>query len=412
MTGVEPRQSDALSHRKVLCVGESRGSAEVLEPLARELLIRGHEVEILATGSVAESQGFADLPYRHAADTERDSLASSLTDVGLLIVGVTGSHSVEAALCRAARSFGIAAVGVLDNVDNVLARLPYDAAAYPDLFVLSGKPPAALLSQAPIPWLESKNRFLAVDNLRRDSAARRQNRFRTIGRAQVLQDIFAHPGTSIPGWLNQAELLPTLMSGEAKLVVLYSQNIVPTSPFWRSYGHDEAELAQIYAGSLIVTAKTLATIRKFEKVYPAIRPHPRETPQTSLEIARQLGAIYFPADAGHSLDLAMAAGHIVSPAGSMIDQGPFHGVRTAAMLFEQRGPLPYESLGNGSVLIADHIGEVEGAIHLLISDDPLSSAQWSRRLHNSGCPKDVAAAAVDRILNQLPLIPVELPSRP
>jgi hypothetical protein len=412
MTGVEPRQSGALGRHKVLCVGESRGSAEVLEPLARALLIQGHEVEILAAGSVAESYGFANLPYRHSADEELDSLASSLTDVGLLIVGVTGSHSVEAGLCTAARSLGIPSVGVLDNVDNVLARLPYDAAAYPDLLVLSGTLPAALLRQAPIPWLESQNRFLAVDNLRRDSAARRQNRFRTIGRTQVLQEIFAHPGTSIPVWLNQAALLPTLISGEAKLVVLYSQNIVPTSPFWRSYGHDEAELAQMYAGSLIVTAKTLTTIRKFPKVYPAIRPHPRETPQTSLEIARELGAIYLPADASDSLDLAMAAGHIVSPAGSMIDQGPFHGVRTAALLFEQRGPFPYESLHNGSVLIANHIGEVESTIHILISDDPLSSTQWFRRLHNSGCPKNVAAAAVDRILNQLSLIAVELPSRP
>jgi hypothetical protein len=412
MTTVESQQSAALSRRKVLCVGESTGSAEALEPLARELLIRGHEVEILATGSVAESEGFANLPYRHAADEELDSLASSLTDVELLIVGVTGSHSAEAELCTAARSLGIPSVGVLDNVDNVLARLPYDAAAYPDLLVLSGKLPPVLLSQAPIPWLESQNRFLVVDNLRRDSAARRQNSFRIIGRAQVLREIFAHPGTSIPVWLNQAELLPTLISGEAKLIVLYSQNIVPTSPFWRSYGHDEAELAQIYAGSLIVTAKTLATIRKFPKVYPAIRPHPRETPQTSLEIATELGAIYLPADASHSLDLAMAAGHIVSPAGSMIDQGPFHGVRTAALLFEQCGPFPYESLHNGSVLIADHIDEVESTIHLLISDDQFSSAQWSQRLQNSGCLKNVAAAAVDRILNQLARIAVELPSRP
>jgi hypothetical protein len=388
-------------HDKVLIVGESRGSTEVLAPLARELSATGHRVEIVATGSSAESVGFADLPFYRVRESDFPSLVRALESCGLLLVGITGSHSVEAKLCAAARSLAVRSIGVLDNVDNLTARFPANEDDYPDLIVLSGQMPGAFLQQRPLPWLMNQNRFIAVDNLRRAAALRRRLEFQRIGRTRILQQALSYSGTFIPGHLDADVLLAEIVLGEARLVVFYSQNISPNSPFWRSYGHQEGELIETFARNQRVALKALVMLRQLPRVHVAIRPHPRESFGTSFDLARELGALYFPPEACHSLDLAIAAGHVVTPAGSMIDQGPFHGVRTAALLFEQNGPFPYESLCDGSVVSAYEAGDLDGVLRLLTADDPLTNAQWSTRLAAASRPTTIAASALESIFNQL-----------
>ena len=378
--------------KKILFVAQSRGSLEVLEPLARELLRRGRDVEILTAGSSTET-GMGDLASRRIESSSQHDLAESLQTAGLLIAGVTGSHSVEAQLCALARLRNIRSIGILDNIDNLSARLPGDKAAFPDLLVLSGGLSKAYFDQEPIVWLMSRQRFLQVDNLRRASAARRRAEFERIGRSDMLHRIFAFRDLYVPSRFDRAKLVADVVSGKDKLVIFYAQTIPPGSPYWQSYGHGEAELAEIYAGSLIVASKALATLRRFAQVCPLVRPHPGDNTDTSFMMAKAFGCLYLPAESGHSLDLAMAAGHAVTSASSMIDQGPFHGVRTAALLFEQPGPFPYESLAEGSVCSAYRLEDTQETLRHLVADGALADAQWSLRLNKGLRPADIKLIA-------------------
>ena len=48
---------------KLLLTAKQRGSTNVLAPVARELMQRGHKVKLYATGNDTEAAGFAGLQY-------------------------------------------------------------------------------------------------------------------------------------------------------------------------------------------------------------------------------------------------------------------------------------------------------------------------------------------------------------
>jgi len=79
------------------------------------------------------------------------------------------------------------------------------------------------------------------------------------------------------------------------------------------------------------------------------------------------------------MTLAMAAGFIVSPPGSMIDQGALHNVRTAALLYEHDGPFQYEALMGGACISTARIDETDEVIAHLVSDAPNAERAWKER---------------------------------
>lgn len=392
-----------LNHQKIVIAGESRGTTEVLAPLARELMHRGCEVKIFAVGTEAEATGFGELPFVHMPRCHTGVLEETLAGVHLLVTGATGRDSTEWTLLEIARRLAIRSACVLDNIDNLLERLDPDPAKWPDRILVSGQIGCEDLKHAlQLPHnknnLEDKlTRFAIVDNLRNDAAISSRHQFSPSTRRDVLQSALLFPDAEFPSYLDRRRLLSAILDGNAKLVVFFSQNIEPSSPHWKAYGRTEKELVASFAGKLVVMVKALAALRSFDGVYVAVRPHPREMSSLGRQIAADFGAIYLPPEAGDSLSLAMASGYIVTPASSIIDQGPLHGVRTAALLFEQEGPFRFEALKLGAVLTVLDAGQLPQAIAELVSDDLIFARRWCERLRKHAS----VAAAAPRIVDSL-----------
>jgi hypothetical protein len=176
--------------------------------------------------------------------------------------------------------------------------------------------------------------------------------------------------------------------------VLFSQTIAPTAPYWRSYGVDAREPRSLYAAGLIASIKTLDHLAGREDVTLIMRPHPAELAEPARHLCAAFGAVLSPPQSCDSLDLALAAGRIVSPPSSMLDQGAFLRVRTVALLYETPGPFHFEALRGGQVLAVDRIEDTPGALDDLLDASRDAEESWTARL-DTGDAGLLAPAAVD-----------------
>ncbi|MFO1147513.1 MAG: hypothetical protein U1E62_03975 [Alsobacter sp.] len=358
---------------RIVVVAEAKGSAEVLLPLCLEWRNRGAAVSVFAVGTASEAAGFAQLPYVHS---QHPSLVEpELVGADLLLVGLTGSASPEREAIALARARDVPVVGVLDNVDRITKRL--SPGPLPDLVLLSADSLPSAAAEALVADHGAEGRRMAeairvVGNLRRDLAAHRRSQFDDNRRREVLAAALA--GTSDSAVIEQT------ITGLRQPVVLFSQTIAPTAPYWRSYGVDAGEPRILYSASLIASAKTLGSLVGRDDVTLIMRPHPAELSEPARHLCIEFGAALSPPGSCDSLDLALAAGRIVSPPSSMLDQGAFLRVRTVALLYETPGPFHFESLRRGQVLAVDRIEDTPGALDDLLDTSPRGEQRWTERL--------------------------------
>lgn len=391
-----------VARTRAIVAGESRGSIEILKPIAIELAARAYDVDCLSLGKPIEALGFGDLPYRMLADVS--DATACLANGSLAIVGMTGYRGAEGALCRLAKVANIPTVGLLDNLDNLPGRLDPDARMQPDLVFVSGDicredlrhEIEGVMGNRPKDY---HDRFMIVDNVRLDLALEARSRFDPVRREAVLAEFLLDPSAVFPEESDRSRVAEEVVSGRRKLVVYFSNNIDPSDSSWRSYGHSAQELEVAFREGIRKTAGLLSRLATTGGIHYGIRPHPRESIEPGLGLAKKWNAILFPPGTGNSMELAMAAGYIATPAGSMIDQGPFHGVRTLALLYGQSPPFRFRSLSVGGVLSVFAESEIAGAIEELVSDDPAASAIWVRRLEQVAPKAPIAAQIVDRLLN-------------
>lgn len=360
---------------RILAVAESRGSCEALGPLVAAFRNRGFETCALAVGTAREAEGFADPAVRliRAEEIEQSELVRG---AALLLTGLTGPVSPERRVAALARSSGIPVVGVADNLDRIADRISADPRDGPDLILVSG---GAGLDGARHDLSAAHGdagaalagRLVQIGNLRADAALARRAAFGFQRRSEVLARAF-------PG-MNRL-LLDRLLSDDLRLLILYTQNMRPDAPHWSSYRLPITERRQLYRSSIAITGRVLSAAASMPGVVAATRPHPGEDPEPTASLSADFGALGVASPAVDSLDLALAAGHIVSPASSMVDQGALLGVRTLAILWDQQGPFRFAALAQDAVLAIDCLGNTEVALAELLGRGPEAEATWARRL--------------------------------
>jgi hypothetical protein len=359
----------------VLAVAESRGSCEALAPLVAAFRRRGFRVRSLAVGTAREAEGFGD----PAVDLVDGGVAGDprlVRGASLLLTGLTGPASRERQVAAMARAAGIPVAGVADNLDRMADRISPDERDRPDLVLVSGgiglEPDRQDLSAAfGATGAGLAGRLVPIGNLRADAAIARRAGFGPHRREQVMARAF--PGID-------ASLFDRLRSGETRLVVLYTQNMRPQARHWASYRLTIDERSRLFRASLAITARVLSVLASMPGVVAALRPHPGEDAEPSVSLSADFGALHAASPTVDSLDLALAAGHIVSPASSMLDQGALLGVRTLAILWDQHGPFRFEALARGAVLAVDSLDQTETALAELVAPGPEADAAWGRRL--------------------------------
>ncbi|MEK6899611.1 MAG: hypothetical protein AABX05_00660 [Nanoarchaeota archaeon] len=119
---------------KLLLTAKNRGSTNVLAPIARELLQRGHELSIYATGNDNEAAGFNSLTFvRAAADINYSKLVNGHDAV---IIGLSGHQTPDGYFLRAANAKGIPTVAVQDQNSIYALRLGNDPANFPTIIAV------------------------------------------------------------------------------------------------------------------------------------------------------------------------------------------------------------------------------------------------------------------------------------
>ena len=139
--------------------------------------------------------------------------------------------------------------------------------------------------------------------MRADVAVDAKKNFDKVARDEFLFRALHSEGTRYPAGLSADQVFEGITRKQKKLVLFFSQNIRPDAPNWSSYGHTDSELAAAYKGKLSITRVALSAFRGFDNIFPAIRPHPREEENPSLQMAGEFGAIFFPAEAGRLIKL-------------------------------------------------------------------------------------------------------------
>jgi hypothetical protein len=368
-------EAKTTSRGLILAVAESRGSCEALAPVVAELRARGCVVRVLATGTEREAEGFGDVSAERLDAGACDN-PDLLRGCSLVLTGLTGPASAERRVAALARSHGIPVAGVADNADRIHDRVSPDARDQPDIVLIStdGGIDAAreeLRAVRGPAGAAMADRMMRVGNLRGDGALSRRAAFSPDRRIKIL--------TRALGAIDP-ERLDQLVRDEAKLVTLFTQNMRPDAPHWASYGLTISERRRLYRASLAITARVLSVIGDMPGVIAAVRPHPGEDVEPTRSLCADFGAVLVPPSTVDSLDLALAAGHIVSPASSMLDQGPLLGVRTLAILWDQDGPFRFNAIDKGALLAIRTLDATEQALSELVAGGPDAQAAWSRRL--------------------------------
>ena len=105
----------------ILFTAKQRGSANVLAPIARELINRGHEITIYATGNENEAAGFSGLEFKQLSPTD-DEYLRLVKGYDTVVIGLSGYHTPDGHFLRAANFAGIPTMAILDQNSNYLAR--------------------------------------------------------------------------------------------------------------------------------------------------------------------------------------------------------------------------------------------------------------------------------------------------
>ena len=120
---------------KLLLTAKQRGSTNVLAPVAKELLQRGHELTLYATGNDNEAAGFNGLQYERITPSE-NNYAQLVQGYDAVMVGLSGYNTPDGHFLRAATEAKIPTVAVQDQNSNYVGRLGINPADLPTILAV------------------------------------------------------------------------------------------------------------------------------------------------------------------------------------------------------------------------------------------------------------------------------------
>ncbi len=119
--------------KRFLLIAEQRGSCMVLSPIAKHLADIGHKVDVIATGTENEAQGFGAIDYEYEPAIGFSSLLDRVVNYDIIIAGLTKYDSADVLAIRAGNKKDILTVGVLDQASNYDLRFSNDFENFPEI---------------------------------------------------------------------------------------------------------------------------------------------------------------------------------------------------------------------------------------------------------------------------------------
>lgn len=303
---------------KILLTAKQRGSTNVLAPVARELLQRGHELTMYATGNDNEAAGFNCLPYvRITADINYSELVKGYDAV---IVGLSGYQTPDGNFLRTANAAGIPTVAVQDQNSNYQLRLGSNPADLPTILaVMDGS------------CMETVRKELAGEM--GEAAAKR---CKVIGWAAFdnyvkLREDFTEQ--------KREDLLHKLGLNLQEPVYFHAtQNIHPDSAYMKRLEKSAEEKMREFLYECAVTRSVFEAGSDL-RVKLMVKPHPGEefTENFTQELAQKHGFVYLPAKACNTQELMLASYSVTAGRSTCLTEAALLDKNTGAILPDTKG---------------------------------------------------------------------------
>ena len=287
---------------KLLLTAKQRGSANVLAPVAKELLQRGHQLTIYATGNDNEAAGFNGLAFERINPTD-DSYSQLVKGYDAVMVGLSGHQTQDGYFLRAANSMGIPTIAVQDQNSGYLGRLGTNHADLPTVLAVMDKD-----------CIET-----ARTELGGEMGAEAAKRCRVIGWAAF--DNYAKMREDFTEQKRE-ELLHKIGLNPEELVYFHAtQNIHPESAYMQRSSMSAEEKRRIFDYECAVTALVFETASELG-IRLVAKPHPGEEyiENFTQELAHQHGFVYMPAKACNTQELMLTSYSITAGRSSCITE--------------------------------------------------------------------------------------------
>ena len=322
---------------KLLLSAKQRGSTNVLAPVAKELLSRGHQVSLYATGNETEAAGFNGLDYKHGA-VGLDDFTRLVRDNKVVVVGLSGYGTPDSQFLKAANAEGIPTVAVQDQNSNYVGRLGTNPADLPNIL--------AVMSDD---CIETARRELGGEM--GNEAAKR---CRTVGwpafdHYAALRESFTE--------VKRRELLGKLGLNPEKPVYFHAtQNGHPLSDY--SLSAIRSEVVRDWEALSAKLEKLVKDkgayfdyeMRVTETVFQAasdlglrlvVKPHPGEKYAINFteDLAKRHGFFYVPAEACNTQQLMLASYSVTAGRSTCLTEATLLNRNTGAMLPDELGKI-------------------------------------------------------------------------
>ena len=339
---------------KLLLTAKQRGSTNVLAPVARELLSRGHELTLYASGNETEAAGFAGLQYERI-DPAEDSYAQLVDGYDAVMVGLSGYNTPDGYFLRAANSRKIPTVAVQDQNSNYQERLGLIPADLPTVL--------AVMDEDCIETVRKE-----LDGETGIEAAKRS---RVIG-----WPAFDHYAALREGYTEQKreELLHKLGLNPEELVYFHAtQNIHPESAYMQRLTLSAEEKMNIFNYECSVT-KAVFKFASDLGVKMVVKPHPGEEYISNFtqDLADKYGSVYLPAKACNTQELMLASYSVTAGRSTCLTEATLLDKNAGAMLLGELGKAwssACQPVNLNAIPVTYNVEGVKGILALVTSHD-------------------------------------------
>lgn len=304
---------------EILLTAKQRGSTNVLAPVAKELLQRGHELKLYATGNDAEAAGFNQLAYEMINPAE-DSYAQLVRGYDLVIVGMSGHQTPDGHFLRAANMLGIPSIAVQDQNSNYVERLGTDPLGLPSIL--------AVMDQD---CIETVRKELGAEM--GEEAAKRS---RIIGWPAF--DNYAKLREEFTPQQREALLRKLGLNPDDAVYFHATQNIHPDSAYMKRLDKTGLEKSDIFNYESSVTRRVFNAASDLN-VRLVVKPHPGEEYEFNFtqELADKHGFVYLAAKACNTQELMLASYSVTAGRSTCLTEATLLDKNTGAILFGEKG---------------------------------------------------------------------------
>jgi len=295
---------------KILLSAEQRGSVNAVAPVARELLSRGHDLSIYATGNENEAAGFGDLPHNRISPASED-YSRLLRGQEVAIVGMTAFDSPDGHFLRAANTAGIPAVAIQDKNERYAERLGKDESGFPTIL--------AVMNEA------------CVESARAELGDKAANRSKVIGWTAF--DHYAKARGSFTE-RDREELLAKIGLDPGKLIHLHlTQSIHPGAAYWDGKNWSYDRRARFFLEGNNVTQFALEAAADLG-LYLVVKPHPGEMHElnSTADLAKRHGFKFVPPESCKTQDLMLAAHSLTAGKSTSLNEATLLDINTGGLL--------------------------------------------------------------------------------